>query len=177
LLDDPLLSRGKCQEFQDSAESVQEREKYAANAEEVLRLLSTSAGRRKHDGGADQRKKRDEPEVRKENSRGFIGRPRNWNAIERGLPFQEIHFVGEDGFAIAKEGQDDAEADDCFGGRVGKDEEGEDLSRNIAEVTRKSDQVDIDGVRISSMDMRTMMTFAARSDADAADQEERKAQE
>ena len=49
------------------------------------------------------------------------------NSRLRSSPFEEIHFVGEDGFAVAEERDDDAETDGGLGGRVSNDEEGEDL--------------------------------------------------
>src|ERR1700686_3666013 len=78
--------------------------------------------------GGSQRGERKEPGE-------LIGAPRRRNTMERRLPFEEIHFVGENGFAVAEEGDDDAKADGGFRGGIGADEEGEDLSGDVAVVT------------------------------------------
>src|SRR5580693_7196305 len=93
------------------------------------------------------------------------------------LPFQEIHFVGEDGFAVAEEGDDDAKADGGFRGGGGNDEEGEDLAGDVSEVTREGNEVDVDGVKDQLDGHEDDNDVAARDDADGADQKQREAQE
>src|SRR6202007_1445153 len=89
----------------------------------------------------------------------------------------EIHFVGEDGFAITEEGNDDAEADGSFRSGVGDDKEGEDLSGYVVEVPREGDQVNVNGVEDQLDGHQDDDHVTPRDDADGADQEEREAQE
>src|SRR5258707_722056 len=86
-------------------------------------------------------------------------------------PFEEVHLVGEDGFVVAEESDDDAEADGSFRDSVGDDEEGENLSGNVAEVTREGDEVDVHGVKDQLDGHEHDDDVAARDDADGADQE------
>src|SRR5882724_984711 len=86
-------------------------------------------------------------------------------------PFEEVHLVGEDGFAVAEESDDDAEADGSFRGSVGDDEKGEYLPGNVAKVTREGDEVDVDGVEDQLDGHEHDDDVAARDDADGADQE------
>src|SRR5260221_1452698 len=60
------LAGWQVKEFQDGAEGVEKREKYAADAEEINGLFRQAATKEEHDGGAHQRKKRDQPEMREE---------------------------------------------------------------------------------------------------------------
>src|SRR5260221_6140583 len=92
-------------------------------------------------------------------------------------PFEEVHLVGEDGFAVAEESDDDAKADGGFRGSVGDDEEGEYLPGNVAKVAREGDEVDVDGVEDQLDGHEHDDDVAARDDADGADQEQREAQE
>src|SRR5260370_33050180 len=63
------------------------------------------------------------------------------------LPFQQIHFVGQHGFAIPEKRDDDAEPHGGFSGRVGNNEERENLAVHGAEQPRESHQVDIQGIQ------------------------------
>src|SRR6516164_10942484 len=76
-----------------------------------------------------------------------LASPGMTNSRLRSSPFEEIHFVGEDGLAVAEESDDDAETDGGFGGSVGDDKEGEDLSGDIAKNPGEGDQVDVHGVQ------------------------------
>jgi len=85
--------------------------------------------------------------------------------------------VDEDGFAIAEEGDDNAEADGGFRSGVGDDEEGEDLSGNVAEVAREGNEIDAYGVEDQLDGHEDDDDIPARDDADGADHKEREAQE
>src|SRR5450432_3905315 len=66
--------------------------------------------------------------------------------LRGGLPFQQVHFVGEYGLAIAEEGDNDAEADGGFPGGHDDDEKREDLCGDVAKDAGKSDEIDVHGV-------------------------------
>src|SRR5579859_1816544 len=92
-------------------------------------------------------------------------------------PFEEVHFVSEESFAVTEEGDDDAKPDRGLCSGVRDDEEGENLPGNVAEVTRKGDEVDVDGIEDHLDGHQDDDDVAARDDADGADQEERQAEE
>ncbi len=54
------------------------------------------------------------------------------------LPFEEVHFVGKDRFAIPEEGDDDSQAYRSFRRRVCNDEEGENLPVDVAKNARET---------------------------------------
>jgi hypothetical protein len=66
--------------------------------------------------------------------------------LSRWLPFEEIHFVGQDGLAIAEKGDDDPKPYGRFGSRVGDDEQSEDLAGDIAKNSREENEIDVNGV-------------------------------
>src|SRR5580704_899410 len=92
-------------------------------------------------------------------------------------PFEEVHLVGLNSFAIAEEGEDDAQADAGLGGGGGKDEESEYLAGNIAEDAGEQDEVNVDGVENQLDGHQNDDDVAARHDTDAANQKERQAEE
>jgi hypothetical protein len=102
------------------------------------------------------------------------GRYTSW--METGLPFEEVHFVGFYGFAVAEEGDDDAETDCGFSGRVGDDEEREDLAGYVAVDAREEDEIDVDGVEDQFDGHEHDDDVASRNHADTADEEERETQ-
>src|SRR5882762_2990549 len=106
-----------------------------------------------------------------------MGGPRRSVAMASRLPFEEVHLVGEEGFTIAEEGNDDAKADRGLCSGVGDDEEGKDLSGNVPEVTRKGDEVDVDGIQDQLDGHQDDDHVAARDDSDGTDQEERETEE
>src|ERR1700758_2363942 len=93
------------------------------------------------------------------------------DVIERFSPFQHVHFVCEDRFAIPEKRQDDTEADGGFGGRVRNDENGEHLAIDRAEVARERDEVDIYGVQDQLDGHKNYNHVAAGQHADHADGE------
>src|ERR1700739_85137 len=92
------------------------------------------------------------------------------------LPFKEVHFVGEHGLSIAEESDDDAKAYRGFRGSVRNNEEGEDLSSDIAENTREQHEIDIYGVEDEFDGHEDDDDVPARHNADATDQEQRQAE-
>src|SRR5271169_2537171 len=62
-------------------------------------------------------------------------------------PFQEIHFVGKQRFAIAEKRENNAQADGGFGGCVRDDKNREDLAIHIAIQTREGHEIDVDSVQ------------------------------
>src|ERR1700688_223711 len=95
--------------------------------------------------------------------------------LVRALPFQQVHFVGKYGIAVAEKGDDDAEADGSFCGSVRDDKQSEDLSRDITENAGEKDQVDIDGVEDEFDGHQDDDNVAARDHANASDQKQRQA--
>src|SRR5271165_252303 len=92
----------------------------------------------------------------------------------RSLPFEKVHFIGAHGFAIAEEGDDDSEAYCRFGRRVRNDEEGKNLTVNVAEDPGESDEIDVNGVENELDGHENDDDVTACNDADGADHEERK---
>src|SRR5271166_5692077 len=95
----------------------------------------------------------------------------------RTLPFEEVHFVGEDRFTVAEEGNDNTETDGGFGSGVRDDEQGEDLTSDIAEDAREENEVDVDGVENQLNGHQDDDDVAASHDADTTDEEERQTEE
>src|SRR5690606_3125812 len=57
---------------------------------------------------------------------------------------QRIEFFDADRRLVAEQQHEDGEADGCFGGRHGEDEEHEDLAVQIAQVVREGHEVQVD---------------------------------
>src|SRR5260370_11142751 len=105
------------------------------------------------------------------------GSPGKLCALWRSLPFQKVHFVGQQGLAIAEERDNDAEAYRCFGRRVSNNEEREDLAVDVAENTRERHKVDIDRIQDEFDGHENDDNVAARNHPDGADDEQRKTEE
>src|SRR3984957_13119115 len=88
-------------------------------------------------------------------------------------PFQHVHFVGEQRFAIAEKCQDDSQADGGFSGRVRDNEYCEDLAVDVAEHVRESDQVNVHCVQNQFDGHQNDDDIAAREHADHADGKQR----
>src|SRR5580700_9298894 len=69
--------------------------------------------------------------------------PRSWPSRWAASPFEQIHFVGKYGAAIAEEGNQDSQRDGCFGHRNRHYEKREDLAIGVMIHARKDCKVDI----------------------------------
>src|SRR5271156_5529608 len=88
-------------------------------------------------------------------------------------PFQHVHFIGEQRFAIAEKRQDDSEADGGFSGGVSDYKNCEDLAVHVAEHVREGDQVDVHCVQNQFDGHQNDDDIPAREHADHADGEQR----
>src|ERR1700720_245605 len=97
--------------------------------------------------------------------------------IGRFSPFQHVHFVREDRFAIAEKREDDTEAHSGFGSCVRDDENGENLAIDRPEVARERDKIDVHRVQDQLDGHEDDNHVAAGKHSDYADGEERKAED
>src|ERR1700746_1816311 len=82
---------------------------------------------------------------------GNIGISQMWarkngrcEVIERFSPFQHVHFVREDRFAIAEKRKNNAEANGGFGSCVSNNENGENLAVDAVQRPPERDEVEVE---------------------------------
>src|SRR3984957_206284 len=88
-------------------------------------------------------------------------------------PFQHVHFVGEQRFAIAEKRQNDSQADGGFSSCVRDDKNCEYLAVHVAEHVREGDQVNVHRVQNQFDGHQNDDDVSTREHADYADGEQR----
>src|ERR1019366_896162 len=120
-----------------------------------------------------------QPSVKSLNSRvphPFASFAKGWETTRgcsASLPFQQIHFVHVHRLLVAEEGDDDAEADCGFGGRIGDDEDGEHLPVHPPQ-PRERHQVQVHGIQDQLNRHQDDDHVAPRQHPDGADDEQRR---